>query len=771
MNKLTFSSYYSLPGIISDRLFSVFDTSNNGYLNANELITGMKTLFCGSYESSSKFIFDFYDFDKDSYITREDIRTVLSYVTLSGISTNTIESQGYLARVHSQEELHALLENSFEGIKENKINYKQFLNIIENKASDIYIFILLFLLDKKPFTKAGINEYEKQINKGVKSPTRKRERQNSTYLASPSTVNNSSFSPSLIFIRESKKRRTVEINPNDIDKAKLLNGGKRDRGKRFTVKSGTSVSLFLKQKMQENNQEKNSEPEIMETNASIVPVHRKTKTNLKNLQSQNSHKEEDSNNMKYNDLKLLPAYKQNTVSSGVGKSSGSKVEKSETASLMSGEGSSAKTAVNMKELDGEVKEFNENDDNQLIFENSDEDEEEEDVVKHEGYLYKLIEGKKLRKLWFKLLHKDLYFFKNDKETQHKGMHNLSGVFLREEKPQIFNNQKFFVFSIIYPKKERVYFVDNESQYKIWIAKLKTATEYTNLTDIYEVSMKLGNGKFGLVKLGINKQTGKKVAIKILTKKDMELDDLELVRTEVEILRVCQHPNIIHLYEVFENVDYFYIIMEYCAGGDLFSYLEKRHFRLTEEKACRIIHKMCTALFYIHSYGIVHRDIKPENVLMTSNEETADIRILDFGLSKILGPNEFCTEPYGTLSYVAPEVLLEKPYNKAVDMWSLGVTTYLILSGALPFDHPQDDREIARQTIHDPVPFKGSVWRNISQEGIDFIKRLLTKNPDERMTVKDALEHEWIKKFSNKNNQRKLNSSSSIFKLYSSTEDN
>ena len=313
MNKLTFSSYYSLPGIISDRLFSVFDTSNNGYLNANELITGMKTLFCGSYESSSKFIFDFYDFDKDSYITREDIRTVLSYVTLSGISTNTIESQGYLARVHSQEELHALLENSFEGIKENKINYKQFLNIIENKASDIYIFILLFLLDKKPFTKAGINEYEKQINKGVKSPTRKRERQNSTYLASPSTVNNSSFSPSLIFIRESKKRRTVEINPNDIDKAKLLNGGKRDRGKRFTVKSGTSVSLFLKQKMQENNQEKNSEPEIMETNASIVPVHRKTKTNLKNLQSQNSHKEEDSNNMKYNDLKLLPAYKQTAV--------------------------------------------------------------------------------------------------------------------------------------------------------------------------------------------------------------------------------------------------------------------------------------------------------------------------------------------------------------------------------------------------------------------------------------------------------------------------
>ena len=91
--------------------------------------------------------------------------------------------------------------------------------------------------------------------------------------------------------------------------------------------------------------------------------------------------------------------------------------------------------------------------------------------------------------------------------------------------------------------------------------------------------------------------------KIMSKQDMDLDDLELVRTEIEILKICQHPNIIHLYEVFENVDYFYIIMEYCEGGDLFSYLEKRNFILPEDKACRIIYKMCTALFlylFIHS---------------------------------------------------------------------------------------------------------------------------------------------------------------------------
>jgi serine/threonine protein kinase len=89
-------------------------------------------------------------------------------------------------------------------------------------------------------------------------------------------------------------------------------------------------------------------------------------------------------------------------------------------------------------------------------------------------------------------------------------------------------------------------------------------------------------------------------------------------------------------------------MEFCSGGDLFSYIERRGFRLPEPRAAQIIHKLSTAIFYLHSYGITHRDLKPENILMTDNSEEADIRLLDFGLSKIIGPNEFCNEPFGTL---------------------------------------------------------------------------------------------------------------------------
>ena len=215
-------------------------------------------------------------------------------------------------------------------------------------------------------------------------------------------------------------------------------------------------------------------------------------------------------------------------------------------------------------------------------------------------------------------------------------------------------------------------------------------------------------------------------------------------------------------------------MEYCSGGDFFSYLEKRKFRLPENQACRIMHKMCAAVYYIHSYGIAHRDLKPENVLMTSDDENADIRILDFFLSKIIGPEEKCTEPYGTLSYVAPEVLLDEPYGKEVDLWSLGIITYLMLSGSLPFDHKTDEEEIARKTVSEPPPYKGSIWTKISPEAKDFIDRLLQKNPAKRMNIKEALEHEWFKKYSNSKiisaRQQSKDTTTSTFELYSTVDE-
>ena len=212
-------------------------------------------------------------------------------------------------------------------------------------------------------------------------------------------------------------------------------------------------------------------------------------------------------------------------------------------------------------------------------------------------------------------------------------------------------------------------------------------------------------------------------------------------------------------------------MEYCPGGDLYSYLESRNFVLSEKRACELIHKLCTAVFYIHSYGVAHRDLKPENILMTDKTETADLRILDFGLSKIMGPDEKCTEPFGTICYVAPEVLLEKPYTKAVDVWAIGVITYLMLCGSLPFDSNDGDEEIARKTVSNPVNMSFGIWKTISKEAKDFIRNTLEKDMNKRITIKTALEDKWFTKYFGKElvNVRKSSmNTTSEFRVYTST---
>ena len=253
----------------------------------------------------------------------------------------------------------------------------------------------------------------------------------------------------------------------------------------------------------------------------------------------------------------------------------------------------------------------------------------------------------------------------------------------------------------------------------------------------------------------------------MAKKNMDKSDLELAKTEIDILKISQHPNIIKLYDIYENENYIYIIMEYCSGGDLLSYFEHYQYQLTETKICEIIHKLSMAIYFLHSYGIIHRDLKPENILMTDLTLQADIKLLDFGLSKIIGNEEKCTEPYGTLSFVAPEVLEAKPYDKSVDLWSIGIITFLLLCGFLPFDDKHSEKEIARKTIQDAVPYDKKIWSKYSPEAWIFVEGLLQKKPEKRYSIKEILEHPWIKKMDKVPEKRRDSKIDSKFGFYTS----
>jgi len=223
------------------------------------------------------------------------------------------------------------------------------------------------------------------------------------------------------------------------------------------------------------------------------------------------------------------------------------------------------------------------------------------------------------------------------------MNNLSGVFIKKGEDFEFEGKKYKTITILY-KKEKSYYFDNEEDFNIWFENLNLTIQNKNLFDNYEIKETIGKGKFGLIKSGINKETKMPVAIKILSKKLMDKSNMELAKIEIDILRIAQHPNIIKLYDVFENEHFIYIIMEKCNGGDLLSYFERYEYKLPETKVCEIIYKLAMALYYLHSYGIIHRDLKLDNILMTDLSDKADIRLVDFGVSKIIGDDEKCTEP-------------------------------------------------------------------------------------------------------------------------------
>ena len=690
ITKVTFNKYYDLPGIISERLFACFDKDKDGILNLTEFTTGMQSLFsqAESFDSLAKFIFNLYDFNSTGIIKKDDVRVVLSYVPLSDSSSNIKENielvqDKFEDRVESQEQLFHILNIAFKN--KDKMNFEEYINVIKNVNSDIFILLLMFLLEKKPFSNYSIELHSLTFE----SP-------NIHVSATPTLLPQQIASPSLHsrFLSPKLKKKKLDKNKNNKGLSKATN--------LLQLYSGVDNS----KKKEEVKQEKDESKDLKEKRPQ-----RRMRINLNNLTDK------------------TPELSKNTF------------------------------------LFSQQKESEEN--KEELEDNFQEAIEEDQCVRYEGYVCKYSQTqKKMKRTYFRLIGKDLYYYKKKEEKNHRGMHNLSGVFIKKGEDFEYDGKKYLSIVILY-KTEKSYYFDNEEDFNKWFEKLNLAVQNKSLFDKYEVKQKIGKGKFGLVKCGINKETNKQVAIKIMAKKNMDKSDLELAKVEIDILKISQHPNIIKLYDIYENENYIYIIMEYCSGGDLLSYFEYYEYQLKETKVCEIIHKLSMAIYFLHSYGIVHRDLKPENILMTDLTPEADIRLLDFGLSKIIGNEEKCTEPYGTLSFVAPEVLQGKPYDKSVDLWSIGIITFLLLCGYLPFDDKHSEREIARQTIQDPVPFENKIWNKYSPEARTFVEGLLQKKPEKRYSIKELLEHPWIKKMDKVPNKRRDSKNANKFGYYTS----
>ncbi|XP_006834112.1 PREDICTED: calcium/calmodulin-dependent protein kinase type 1G [Chrysochloris asiatica] len=261
---------------------------------------------------------------------------------------------------------------------------------------------------------------------------------------------------------------------------------------------------------------------------------------------------------------------------------------------------------------------------------------------------------------------------------------------------------------------------------------------TNIRKTFIFMEVLGSGAFSEVFLVKQRLTGKLFALKCI-KKSPAFRDSSL-ENEIAVLKKIKHENIVTLEDIYESTTHYYLVMQLVSGGELFDRILERGV-YTEKDASLVIQQVLSAVKYLHENGIVHRDLKPENLLYLTPEENSKIMITDFGLSKMEQSGVMSTA-CGTPGYVAPEVLAQKPYSKAVDCWSIGVITYILLCGYPPF-YEETESKLFEKIKEGYYEFESPFWDDISESAKDFICHLLEKDPSERYTCEKALRHPWI----------------------------
>ena len=811
INLFAFNKYYNLPGLIGQRLFKLMDSDNNGFLSPKEFISGMYILFCEEVNSLMQFIFKFYDFDNDEYITFDDIHAVLSYLPIIN---------GFDDMIDIEEEIYSTIQDIFINKKE-KIDYNTFYDLIIRKERyELFIPLISFFYDNKPFNNDEINEFyigyynigkinDEEGNYQISNVINLKETKtleenknegkldyNSNYKTDNNYINqkkeNKYFKDGYLNDKSFLTKTQANFNISNI-KSKLLNNKKEES-------KGLSKQEYEKYVLNSNGFEQMRKSIPLVISNSFIINENKTNTN----KIKNNYK--NSFNLKEKKFKF-ESIQPNYIKKRKNRE-GSKIY-SFCQNIIKGSCMTFNNKIDSNSDDYEIESFQKSEsipfnENINIDENSWKNNKKNNQrIKCESYLYKITKNKKVKKLYFKLNNQDLFFYKNENSNVHKGMHNLSTYFL-EIRPlyvnnvnnlnntkessknkenlkksvykKIINGIEFYCFLLINIKDEiHYYYTPDFTIYEKWVNALKIILKYKNIYERYIFREIVGKGKNCVVFYAFDNINKRDVAIKRINKSYLTLEDLSLIQTEIDTLKVCQHPYVVKLYDIIETYNEINIILEYCKLGNLYYHLNKLKFQLTENEIAKYIHDISKAVYSMHNLGIIHRDLKLSNIALTKHNNEIEIRILDFGLSKILGPNQYCNEGYGTPGYAAPEVINRNNYNFEADVWSIGVIAYFLFTGKLPFDYFRNgcvEKDIIENTLLDEVKFDDNFIKKYSKYAVKFIKDLMNKNVYERPNIKEVLEHEWLQLyFKNEVKKRKIDTYRNEFYENPEIEDN
>jgi len=293
-----------------------------------------------------------------------------------------------------------------------------------------------------------------------------------------------------------------------------------------------------------------------------------------------------------------------------------------------------------------------------------------------------------------------------------------------------------------PKTKRT-LVENEKDIVVdndLIVKSKNGSPF----DDYVEKAELGEGSYGKVYKVMHKTNGLIRAMKLINKDPKNNQNEQEILNEIEILKRIDHPNIVKIFEFYNTKKAYYIVTEFCEGGELFEEITENA-PFSEYIAAKFMYQIFTAVNYCHKNNIMHRDLKPENILIEKkNGKSEIIKIIDFGTAKISGNKEKEKTVIGSAYYIAPEVLTGN-YNYMCDLWSCGVIMFILLTGEPPFKGENDDDDDLTFEKIKIGKYDMSKVNHVSIEGKDLIVKLLQKNPDKRLKASSALQHGWFKK--------------------------
>ena len=757
-----FQELMKLPMIVCNKMYSIFCSGMNNQMSVEQFSTNICNLFFGDIDDKMSMMFDLLDFNGDGSIIYEDVFLILSHLHLIEYNNNTIEC------------LEMIISNFFEN--KNKINKEEFFNIKKNY--DVLLLLLIFLNKYQSIiSEQELSFYENSWKKQKIKNMDFLLNYKYTYSMTNDAIEeykNLEYKPSEILLDyldiidfgKKKKKRILE---EDAEEEEFFENEDKDLNALFEFSmdykelkkicmnesnieprlfTSTFSSMFQEEIVKKR---KNREMEIDKQVNDIIKNQlykslKKEKKPKKKLMKLKKIKTEDSNlyekttqiNTSAVDLENYHDYRK-------------------TNSLMNNSG------INFSF----IKKLNPKTQNKY-----------EITVKKEN-------GKTKKKLVKFILFNNYIFYYitfNGNDFLYKKIIPIVNLFIHKKKIDELTHIKLISTSHNHTMIKEFSCDDYEKVYNFCL-KFNIANYQRDITKDYYFKYEIDQGKFGHVFLAKSNTEEKKYAIKLVQKNNQSLEEYKINRNETDIFQILQninHPNIVKCVDLYENESQIFFVFEYLSCGNLKKYIEEIKLLPSDynnETVLNLIKQIIEGAYVLHKYGIIHRDIKATNIMVQINspikksiipnafemveksnmyEDVSNValKLIDFGLSKILGANETTNEPYGSLSYKAPEIILHKKYNFKVDVWSIGITIYYIVYKVLPFDEGNRE-EIKKAIVNNTVPFFANnilfdtyYFRNsisISNNNIkdlnssiifSILKDCLIKNPEERYSIEE-----------------------------------